>query len=430
MKAKKKITRLWSILLTFVMVAGMLPTVALAAGSSPATPPEQTVTLPSELATEPATQSELTLTPASETGVAPASTTATATITADFTDDTEAAITALGGSSVADWDGNTLTLNGVNLTAADPIAVKLPAGATIDLIGDNTITGGGSSSEHCYGIYAAGNLTIQGSGTLTVTGGDTTNSNYSYGIYADSNVTIESGTVTGGTVTANGGQATVGNSYGIYASVRCTIESGTVTAIGGGLDFNSRQGHVIYGTGTSAITFGANGGTGAMKAATNSSTYPLPANVFTAPVGKQFKGWATSADGEVISTATIDVAADTTLFAIWEPIPSTTTYTITFDANGGDSLTPASAETDANGKLSSLPTPTRSGRYSFDGWFTVDGTKVDTSTVFSADTTIFARWTYTGGGSSGGGGSTVPPKYCQCGQRQERQCGYQLQERS
>lgn len=79
--------------------------------------------------------------------------------------------------------------------------------------------------------------------------------------------------------------------------------------------------------------------------------------------------------------------------------------TITFDANGG-TVTPASATTDAeSGKLTSLPTPTRSGGYSFDGWFTAasGGTQVTTATEFNADTTIYAHWTYTGGSGSGSG---------------------------
>jgi uncharacterized repeat protein (TIGR02543 family) len=64
-------------------------------------------------------------------------------------------------------------------------------------------------------------------------------------------------------------------------------------------------------------------------------------------------------------------------------------YTITFDANGGDALDPASGETGAGWKLTltSLPTPTRSG-YAFNGWFTekTDGTAVTINYVYSDDT--------------------------------------------
>lgn len=66
-------------------------------------------------------------------------------------------------------------------------------------------------------------------------------------------------------------------------------------------------------------------------------------------------------------------------------------YTVTFDANEG-SVSPASAKTE-NGKLSTLPTPTREGHV-FTGWYTAKdgGELVTTGTVFSADTTLYARW--------------------------------------
>lgn len=85
----------------------------------------------------------------------------------------------------------------------------------------------------------------------------------------------------------------------------------------------------------------------------------------------------------------------------------TDAFNITFDANSG-TVTPTTATTSLEGKLGSLPTPTRSGSYRFDGWFTAvsGGTQVTTATVFTGDDTIYARWTYIGGGGSGGGGSS------------------------
>jgi uncharacterized repeat protein (TIGR02543 family) len=84
-------------------------------------------------------------------------------------------------------------------------------------------------------------------------------------------------------------------------------------------------------------------------------------------------------------------------------------YKITFQANGG-SVTPAAGTTGKDGKLKSLPIPTRSGNYRFDGWFSEEngGTQVTTDTVFKEDSTIYAHWTYTGGtgGSGGGTGGT------------------------
>ena len=89
--------------------------------------------------------------------------------------------------------------------------------------------------------------------------------------------------------------------------------------------------------------------------------------------------------------------------------PNDPIYTITLDANGG-TVSPSTLVTNSNGKLpgGSLPTPTRSGSYRFDGWYTdkSSGDKVDSNTVFTRNATIYAHWTYTGGGSSGGGSSS------------------------
>ena len=191
MRAKTKLTRLCGILLTLVLLVGLLPTVALAAGAATA-----------DFKTDPTTA--LALLNAAKTG------------TADST-----------------WnpDTNTLTLNGVNFTTTAATAVKLPANTTIVLNGENTIKGGDSDSANSYGIWGAGDLTIQdgleeGTGTLTVTGGHTDDDD-SCGILAGDNVTIS-----GGTVTATGGTAYY-DSYGIYAYYNVTISGGTVTATGG-----------------------------------------------------------------------------------------------------------------------------------------------------------------------------------------------------
>ena len=82
------------------------------------------------------------------------------------------------------------------------------------------------------------------------------------------------------------------------------------------------------------------------------------------------------------------------------------TYTVTFDGNGGRPTN--STMTTTGKKLASLPIATRSGRYSFDGWYTEKngGTKITTATLFDKDTTVYAHWTYTG--STGGGVTTYP----------------------
>ena len=123
---------------------------------------------------------------------------------------------------------------------------------------------------------------------------------------------------------------------------------------------------------------------------------------FTAPVsdgltrpdgntGSYFK-WLGS-DGKLYAPGD-NVPADVTALTVQWTAP---TYTVTLHANGG-SVSRDSVTTGADGKLASLPTPTRSS-YSFNGWYTEKngGTKVTTDTVFSANTNVYAHWTYTGG---------------------------------
>ena len=88
--------------------------------------------------------------------------------------------------------------------------------------------------------------------------------------------------------------------------------------------------------------------------------------------------------------------------------PASTEFIVTFDGNGGTPSVGSMTTTDQ--KLTSLPSASRSGSYSFDGWYTKKsgGTKITTDTVFSANTTVYAHWTYTGGG---GGGYNPPVTY-------------------
>lgn len=128
----------------------------------------------------------------------------------------------------------------------------------------------------------------------------------------------------------------------------------------------------------------------------NGSTFTAPASDgLTRPDGNtgRYFMWLGS-DGKLYAPGDNVPAGVTALTVQW----TAPTYAVTLHANGG-SVSLDSVTTGADGKLASLPTPTRSS-YSFDGWYTEKsgGTKVTTDTVFSANTTVYAHWTYTGGG--------------------------------
>ena len=192
----------------------------------------------------------------------------------------------------------------------------------------------------------------------------------------------------------------------------------------GGIEYNAGDDYVVLGNTeikalwkdsaviptTFTITFNANGGTGSMEPVTveEGSRYPLPACGFIPPVNMQFSGWALSADGSVIADGAIMVTSNITLYAIWEPVP-VNEFVVFFDGNGG---TPAVSSMMTIGhRLAFLPGAFRSGSYCFDGWYTErnGGELITTSTVFAANTIVYAHWTYTGG--SGGSGGYVPGYY-------------------
>ena len=146
----------------------------------------------------------------------------------------------------------------------------------------------------------------------------------------------------------------------------------------------------------------------------------------TPQIGYHFKGWQVESPAGLVITnnkftmpdGNVDVKA---IFEKDAP-PAPTEFIVTFDGNGGTPSVGSMTTTDR--KLTSLPSASRSGSYSFYGWYTEKsvGTKITTDTVFHANATVYAHWTYTGGGGDDynppvtyytlrfetGGGSDIP----------------------
>ena len=132
----------------------------------------------------------------------------------------------------------------------------------------------------------------------------------------------------------------------------------------------------------------------------------------TPQIGYHFKGWQVESPAGLVITnnkftmpdGNVDVKA---IFEKDAP-PAPTEFIVTFDGNGGTPSVGSMTTTDW--KLTSLPSASRSGSYSFYGWYTEKsgGTKITTDTVFHANATVYAHWTYTGGG---GGGYNPPVTY-------------------
>ena len=159
------------------------------------------------------------------------------------------------------------------------------------------------------------------------------------------------------------------------------------------------------------LSFSANGGTGEMESITKEENEKinLPAVKFSR-TGFEFLNWNTVADGG--GTSYTDGAefifnADTTLHAQWKEkkaapsnpeTPSTpkTTYTVIFDANGGNG-TIASISVEEGSEIT-LPenTFTKTG-YSFAGWATSADGNVSYSDKakisITGNITLYAKWT-------------------------------------
>jgi uncharacterized repeat protein (TIGR02543 family) len=71
-------------------------------------------------------------------------------------------------------------------------------------------------------------------------------------------------------------------------------------------------------------------------------------------------------------------------------------YTVTFNAQGGE-VNPPTIQVAEGGSVTNLPVPIRTG-YTFDGWYTQDGTQFTAATAVNGDITVSARWSEGGGG--------------------------------
>lgn len=146
-------------------------------------------------------------------------------------------------------------------------------------------------------------------------------------------------------------------------------------------------------TTTKTVRLNANGGkvSPASKVVTCGKTYgTLPTPTRT---GYDFDGWYTrqSSGIKVDKNTSVGTNPPTTLYAHWKG----KTYTVSLDANGGK-VGMTSRMATYGSKYPALPAPTRTGGYTFDGWYTqkTGGTKVDDNTTVTtaANHTLYAHW--------------------------------------
>ncbi len=219
----------------------------------------------------------------------------------------------------------------------------------------------------------------------------------------------------GGTPSPEWKTVTFGSSYGTLASSSWTDHTfegwftdtgGAGTEITAGTTVSTAANHTLYAFWTEnavttyTVTYSANGADGGSvpDSQTKDSGIDLTladnSNGLTR-TGYTFAGWNTLANGngtDYAENATYSSDADLDLYAKW----TANTYTITFDAQEGDSPAPATISVTYDSAYGTLATTNRTG-YDFAGWWTEAGgtgseiTATDTVSI-TADQTLYANW--------------------------------------
>ncbi len=190
--------------------------------------------------------------------------------------------------------GCTVTLSGATISVTSVPAIICQGNATIILQGSSTV----STSADNYPAIQAGpsgtTLTIQGSGSLTATGG-----NYGAGIGSRLGGTCGAISISGGTVEATGGEyaAGIGSGYNGSTCGDITISGGKVTATGG--NYAAGIGSGYYNSTCGAISI-------------SGGTVTATGKVYSAGIGSGYSGKFTSisiTSGITPVTATMGINA-------------------------------------------------------------------------------------------------------------------------
>ncbi len=346
-------------------------------------------------------------------------------------------ITVSGSVNLILADGATLTANaGVGVSSGNNFTIYGQTGQTGQLtatgetnnagIGGDYGGNGGTITINGGIVTATGGTSAAGigggydgsGGTITINGGAVTANGGSIGAYIGSTGAGIGGgydgsggtiTINGGAVTANGGSTSAGIGDG-YEGSGGTFSTGTdgnafIIAIGG-TDAASTISDQSYKTasGTSGIIFEGDTGTMYGTSVTLTTDAEIPAGkTLTIKAGQTLtidSGVFLTNNGTLINNGTLTnngIILDNGVLTNSGTLNGSgaiNTYCITFKYNDGGATADTFQYANKDNKLTSLPTPTptRDG-YVFEGWYLPDGaTRVTTETVFSADTTLTAKW--------------------------------------
>lgn len=175
-----------------------------------------------------------------------------------------------------------------------------------------------------------------------------------------------------------------------------TVDGGSVSATSPYTFTNVIAPHsidVTFALDVHTVTFDAQSGS---PSGTQLANYGYPCSTRTDPTrsGYAFGGWwtGTNGSGTQFYPGTTIVYDNLTVYAKW----TASTYTVTFDSQGGSAVSPVTGITPGTFLGGSMPTnPTKTGA-TFQGWYTGTngtGTGFANGTAVNASITVYAYWT-------------------------------------
>ena len=300
----------------------------------------------------------------------------------------------------------------VSVKIAENAALDLSAGKTLSLANgssiesDGTVNVNGGILEIHTAAAVSGNFNVNNDGQIYIYGGVDTVSGAKFdinvkkdgngGVFTKDNIDISQ-------TMAKEGSEPLSGSFTYHSNAAGSDET-----------FTSRWLYTEY-----TIFFNTSASDASVSVSElETVSHKLPELPVPVREGYTFTGWY-NADGTIRFNAGDEVTGDMTVYAQWkeneEPEvpdepgtpedPETKIYTITFDPQGG-TVDITTLKTEDDGTLDEkLPAASRSG-YTFLGWYIAgSNVRVTPNTVFTADTTVYARWVKKSSGSSSSGGS-------------------------
>ena len=300
---------------------------------------------------------------------------------------------ANGGTGSAPTDGTQYT-PGQNATVLPGTSLTAPAGCSF----------GGWTADGLTVYHPSDLLPVNGNVTLFALWVGCTN------VYVTYNANGGTGAPTDSTVYVAGATVTVLSNLGMTAPAGCsfagwsTDQNATSATYLATNTFTIQQNTTLYAVwhpcSTYYVTYNANGGSGAPTDSTNytpGQTATVKAGSgMVPPTGCSFAGWKSNANTTYQANSQFSVNGNITLFAVW----SCTTYTVTYNANGG-----SGAPTDGNSPYYSGSTVivlnglglTVPPSCSFGGWSTDKNATIGSYTggetfTITSSVTLYAVW--------------------------------------